>query len=190
MANDRKQFLIVVLPDTVTQWHRAGFQLYWRVISKVPWPGRQKANFERHPRFDIPNGRRESDVGCAPDSRRASHARFGCFRANHLPLDAQSAKRSWARQTLACVSPQPSRSHRGDGLLHRTNNHFRCALLLFFVISHDRRRILHSTSRHIRRACGLSSSCGKSSRMSPLPGFLFLIGMPNMGPRFPLRFSR
>ena len=31
-----KQFLIVVLPDTVVQWHRAGFELYWRFISRFP----------------------------------------------------------------------------------------------------------------------------------------------------------
>ena len=29
-----KQFLIIVLPDTVIRWHRAGFELYWRVISR------------------------------------------------------------------------------------------------------------------------------------------------------------
>jgi putative transposase len=27
--------LIVVSPDTVVRWHRAGFQLYWRLISRV-----------------------------------------------------------------------------------------------------------------------------------------------------------
>src|ERR1700680_4658966 len=33
--SDWKQFLIFVLPETVVQWHRAGFRLYWRVLSKV-----------------------------------------------------------------------------------------------------------------------------------------------------------
>jgi putative transposase len=30
-----KQTLIVVTPETVIRWHRAGFQMYWRLISKV-----------------------------------------------------------------------------------------------------------------------------------------------------------
>src|SRR5208283_4200586 len=28
-----KQSLIVVTPETVVRWHRAGFRLYWRLIS-------------------------------------------------------------------------------------------------------------------------------------------------------------
>jgi len=30
-----KQSLIVVTPETVVRWHRAGFRLYWSFISKV-----------------------------------------------------------------------------------------------------------------------------------------------------------
>jgi hypothetical protein len=30
-----KEASIVVTPDTVVRWHRAGFQLYWRFISRV-----------------------------------------------------------------------------------------------------------------------------------------------------------
>ena len=33
-----KEALIVVTPDTVVRWHRAGFQLYWRLISRVRMP--------------------------------------------------------------------------------------------------------------------------------------------------------
>jgi hypothetical protein len=34
--SDWKQSLIVVLPDTVVQWHRAGLELYGRFISRFP----------------------------------------------------------------------------------------------------------------------------------------------------------
>jgi len=34
--SDGKQSVIVVLPDTVVQWHRAGLELYWRFISRFP----------------------------------------------------------------------------------------------------------------------------------------------------------
>jgi hypothetical protein len=30
-----KQALIVVTPETVVRWHRAGFRLYWRLVSRV-----------------------------------------------------------------------------------------------------------------------------------------------------------
>ena len=32
---DGKKSLLVVTPETVIGWHRAGFQLYWRLLSKV-----------------------------------------------------------------------------------------------------------------------------------------------------------
>jgi putative transposase len=30
-----KQALIVVTPETVVRWHRTGFRMYWRLISRV-----------------------------------------------------------------------------------------------------------------------------------------------------------
>jgi putative transposase len=30
-----KQALLVVTPETVVRWHRAGFRMYWRPISRV-----------------------------------------------------------------------------------------------------------------------------------------------------------
>jgi putative transposase len=33
-----KKALIVVMPETVVRWHRAGFRLYWRLISRVRKP--------------------------------------------------------------------------------------------------------------------------------------------------------
>jgi putative transposase len=34
-----KQALVVVSPDTVVRWHRSGFALYWRLISRRRWIG-------------------------------------------------------------------------------------------------------------------------------------------------------
>src|SRR5580693_6549239 len=34
MLSDWKHFLVIVLPETVIRWHQAGFQLYWRFISR------------------------------------------------------------------------------------------------------------------------------------------------------------
>src|SRR6516164_3295906 len=33
--SDWKQALLVVTPETVVRWHRAGFRLYWTLISRV-----------------------------------------------------------------------------------------------------------------------------------------------------------
>src|SRR5580692_1818530 len=42
-----KQALIVVTPETVIRWHRAGFRLYWKLISKVRRPvGRRQTSKE------------------------------------------------------------------------------------------------------------------------------------------------
>src|SRR5437660_10422310 len=30
-----KQSLIIVTPETVVRWHRAGFRMYWRLVSRV-----------------------------------------------------------------------------------------------------------------------------------------------------------
>ena len=32
---DWRRFLLVVTPETVVRWHRAGFRLYWSLISKA-----------------------------------------------------------------------------------------------------------------------------------------------------------
>ena len=31
-----KEVLVIVKPDTVVRWHRKGFRLHWRLISKRP----------------------------------------------------------------------------------------------------------------------------------------------------------
>jgi hypothetical protein len=36
------QVLLIVKPETVVGWHRAGFRLYWRWRSRVRAPGRSK----------------------------------------------------------------------------------------------------------------------------------------------------
>src|SRR5947209_4935145 len=33
--SDWKQALIIVSPETVVRWHRSGFALYWRAISRA-----------------------------------------------------------------------------------------------------------------------------------------------------------
>src|ERR1700732_1397483 len=41
-----KQALMIVSPETVVRWHRSGFALYWRSISKVRQVGRRSLSKE------------------------------------------------------------------------------------------------------------------------------------------------
>src|SRR5712691_11648523 len=115
------QILIIVGPETVVRWHRSGFALYWRVISRARRvTGRRRFSKEvRDLIFHM----------VAEHPRGASHVGIRCFRENDLPLDAPSAERSRARQTLARLAAQSPRSYRCDGLLHSANDHVRRGLL-------------------------------------------------------------
>ena len=39
--------LIIVKPETVVSWHRAGFRLFWRLRSKFRQPRRPKVSFRQ-----------------------------------------------------------------------------------------------------------------------------------------------
>ncbi len=137
-----KQALIVVNPETVVQWHRAGFRLYWKLISKVRRPiGRRQTPKEvrelifrmvaENPTWGAPRIHGEVlmlgfDVSERTISRWMKRA----------PRDPELAKRWLAflrnhREAIAAMDfftvPTVTFS----------------VLYCFFVISHDRRRILH-----------------------------------------------
>jgi transposase InsO family protein len=137
-----KRSLIVVTPETVIRWHRAGFRLYWRLISKVRKPmGRRQTPKEvrqlifrmvaENPTWGAPRIHGELlmlgfDVSERTISRWMKRA----------PRDPQPAKR-WLtflrnhREAVAAMDffTVPTITF---GVLY-----------CFFVISHDRRRILH-----------------------------------------------
>lgn len=143
-----KQALVVVSPDTVVRWHRAGFALYWRAISK----GRQMIG-----RKQIPKEARnlifrmvaENPAWGAPrihgellmlgfDVSERTISRW----MRRAPRDPERAKR-WLtflrnhREAIAAMDffTVPTVTFR--------------LLYCFFVISHDRRQILHANvTRH------------------------------------------
>ena len=87
-----KEALIVVTPETVVRWHRAGFRMYWRLISRVRIQvGRRQTSKEVRElifRMVVEN----PTWGAHP--WRTSHARLRCLGANHFPLDEADAARS------------------------------------------------------------------------------------------------
>src|SRR6266436_3965551 len=137
-----QQSLIAVTPETVVRWHRGGFRLYWKLISKVRRPaGRRQTSKEvqelifrmvvENPRWGAPRIHGELlmlnfDISERTISRWMKRA----------PRDPEPAKR-WLtflrnhREAIAAMDffTVPTITF---GVLY-----------CFFVISHDRRRILH-----------------------------------------------
>jgi putative transposase len=137
-----KKTLIVVSPDTVVRWHRAGFGLYWRLIS-----------------------RRRKSVGRRPVTKQIRESIFKMMAENPtwraprihgelLMLGFDISERSvsrWMRRAPTPADPTQRwltflRNHREaiaaiDFFTVPTITFN--VLYVFFIISHDRRRVLH-----------------------------------------------
>ena len=136
------QALIVVTPETVVRWHRAGFRLYWKLISKVRRPiGRRQ----------IPKEVRELIFRMV-----AENPTWGAPRIHGelLMLGFDISERTISRwMKRAPRDPEPAkrwltllRNHREAiaAMDFFTVPTLRFSVLYgFFVISHDRRQILH-----------------------------------------------
>jgi transposase InsO family protein len=137
-----KGTLIVVDPETVVRWHRTGFRLYWRLISKVRTQVGRK---------QLPQEVRELIFRMV-----AENATWGAPRIHGelLMLRFDVSERTISRwMKRAPRDPQPAkrwlaflRNHREaiaamDFFTVPTATF--SVLYCFFVISHDRRRILH-----------------------------------------------
>jgi putative transposase len=143
-----KSSLIVVSPDTVVRWHRAGFQLYWRFISKVrKRPGRRPVTKEiRELIFKM---MAENPTWHAP----RIHGELAML---GFEVSERSVSR-WMRRT-------PRTPDTAQRWLTFLRNHREAiaamdffsvttvtlnVLYVFFIIGHDRRRILHfNVTRH------------------------------------------
>lgn len=148
-----KQSLIIVSPDTVVRWHRSGFALYWRFISR---------------------GRRVMGRNCVSKEVRdlifrmvQENPTWGAPRVHGelLMLGFDISERTisrWMKRALR--DPEPARRWLAFLRNHReviaAMDFFTVPtisfglLYCFFVIAHDRRRILHFnvTTHQIGRA--------------------------------------
>jgi putative transposase len=137
-----KQSLVLVKPETVVRWHRAGFRLYWSLISKArKQVGRKKLSTEiRELIFRLV----------------AENASWGAPRIHGelLMLGFYVSERTISRwMKRAPRDPHPAQRWRAFLENHReaiaAMDFFTVptitfgVLYCFFVISHDRRRILH-----------------------------------------------
>jgi hypothetical protein len=143
-----KRSLIVVTPDTVVRWHRAGFRLYWAWLSRHrPASGRQRISLAlrdlifrmaaENPPWGAPRIHGELRMlGFAISERTVSRW------VRRAPRSPEPAKLWLAflrhhREAIAAMDFFPVPTIR-FGILYA-----------FFIIAHDRRRILHfNLTRH------------------------------------------
>jgi putative transposase len=134
-----KEVLVIVKPDTVVRWHRKGFRLYWRWISK-PGPGRPPITEEARElilRFALENGW----------GARKVHAELGKLGftvslvtvSRYIPKTPRDRGKQQRWMTFL-------RNHK-DGIAAMDffvvpTVGFRL-LYVWFVIDHGRRRIIH-----------------------------------------------
>jgi putative transposase len=137
-----KEALIVVTPETVVRWHRAGFQMYWRLISKA----RRQVG-----RRQTPKEVRELIFRMV-----AENPTWGAPRIHGelLMLGFDLSERTISRwMKRAPRDPEPAKHWLAFLRNHReaiaAMDFFTVPTIAFgvlyclFVISHDRRRILH-----------------------------------------------
>jgi putative transposase len=139
-----KRALVIVKPDTGVRWHRKGFRLYWRWISRRG-PGRPPLAAEIQEligRFDLENkwGARKIHAELGKLGFTVSLATVSRYMPKH-PRDRGKQQR-W--MTFL-------RKHR-DGIAAMDffvvpTVTFRL-LYVWFVIDHDRRRIIHVNVTH------------------------------------------
>src|SRR5215470_5252077 len=134
--------LIIVTPETVVRWHQSGFRMYWRLISRVPRRvGRRQTSKEvrelifrmvvENPTWGAPRIHGEL-LMLGFDVSERTISRW----MKRVPRDPEPAKR-WLtflrthREAIAAMD------------FFTVPTFTFSVLYCFFVISHDRRRILH-----------------------------------------------
>jgi putative transposase len=169
--SDWKQALIIVNPETVVRWHRAGFGLYWRAISRTRSVfGRKRISKEirdlifrmvaENPTWGAPRIHGELlMLGFAVSERTISRW------MRRAPRDPEPAKRWIAflrnhREVIAAMDffTVPTVTFN--------------LLYCFFILSHDRRQILHfNVTRHPTSAW-ISQQLREAFPYQPGPRFL------------------
>ena|ERR1700733_5405657 len=116
-----KRVLLFVQPETVVRWHRTGFKLHWKWLSRHRGCAGRKCVSSEFARTDLSHGCREPNLGCSAHTWRTDDARLRHLGKNGFKVDAKGAEEPGACETVESLLEQPPRSHRRHGLLHRPN---------------------------------------------------------------------
>ena len=168
-----KDALIVVKPETVVRWHRLGFQLYWRLISRVRKPvGRRPITQEirdlifkmmaENPTWRAPRIHGElTMLGFEVSERSVSRW------MRRAPQTPDSAQRWFAflrnhREAIAAMDffSVPTLTF---GVLYG-----------FFIIGHDRRSILHCNVTRHPTSAWIAQQLREAFPYQPVAEFLIL----------------
>jgi len=110
--------LVIVKPETVIPWHRAGLRLYWRWLSRRGKQGGRPACRQRSARPHSQDGDRES---LARPRIHGVLLRLGFIVSERsVSRYLRSPTSTRAPPELDDIFKEPSRSDRRDGLLHRS----------------------------------------------------------------------
>jgi len=166
-----KQTLIIVKPETIVQWHRVGFVLYWRAISRSRSAfGRKRISKEiqdlifrmvtENPTWGAPRIHGEL-LMLGFDVSERTISRW----MRRVPRNPKPAKRRLTflrnhREAIAAMDffTVPTVTF---GLLY-----------CFFIISHDRRRILHFNVTHHPTSAWIIQQLREAFPFGSAPRFL------------------
>ena len=98
--------LVIVKPETVVRWHRAGFRLYWRFLSRHREKGRPRISFELRQLFE--RMAKENPTWGSPRTHRATEIGLGDFR-RACDIVLYLAK---SLETLSVVHPRSAFAER------------------------------------------------------------------------------
>src|ERR1700693_5119358 len=172
---DWKQSLLIVLPETGVQWHRAGFNLYWRVLSRVWRPHSGTHRISKEIRDLIFQMVAENSSWGAPR-----------IHGELLMLGFEVSERTisrWMKRAPRSRDPVKRwlafvRNHREaiaamDFFTVPTVTF--SVLYCFFVISHDRRRILHCNVTRHPTSSWIVQQLREAFPFDSAPRFLFFV---------------
>jgi putative transposase len=165
------EVLIIVKPETVVRWHRAGFRLYWRFLSRQG-PGRPR----------IPSELRQLILRLADENPTWGAPRV---HGELLKLGFDVSERTVSRYLARCGR----KGNAGKRWLSFLKNHremmaaidfftvptatFR-VLYCFFVISHGRRKILHFNATEHPTSTWIAQQIREAFPEDVAPGYLIL----------------
>jgi hypothetical protein len=166
-----RRALILVQPETVVRWHRAGFKLYWKWLSQHrPGVGRRSVSRElRELIFRI----------VAENSTWGAPRIHGELKMLGYDISERSVLR-WMRKVPR--SPEPAKRWKAFLINHReaiaAMDFFTVptltfgVLYCFFVIAHDRRRILHFNVTKQPTSAWVVQQLREAFPYDPAPGYL------------------
>src|SRR5262245_5428331 len=176
-------YLIIVKPDTVVAWHRAGFRLFWRWRSRPKCLGRPRVSVE---------------IQQLIRRMKSENPSWGAPRIHGelLQLGFEVSEPTVSRY-LQRLKRQPDKAKVQRWLAFLQNHReviaafdfftlptlsFR-VLYCFFVIEHHQRRILHFNATMHPTSDWICSSCERPCRFHAHTATLSLIVTANSAPR-------